>query len=267
MNMQHDLIKTYMGKLILAPLPFDQPNLRVLDSGTFNGKSPLCRFDPLETNRRRPLARRRLDPPPVPHARRHRRLPNRLPSQAPPEHRVPRPVHLGPLAHRMARLVRPRPPETGDCMRAPRRRPAGAVPTHRPRQARHRLGAIHRRQSRASDPGAAEAIPCSRALPVAGGGDAASFPLEPRPGKLVRQWLEEYGLQEVQEKVMEIPIGAGNPDPKLGEMAKQNMLEVVSNFRTAATRKFCFCFCTEYVGFTAGLTDVGRSSRWHWYSC
>ncbi|KAF4247786.1 hypothetical protein CNMCM8980_007009 [Aspergillus fumigatiaffinis] len=39
MNMQHDLIKTYMGKLILAPLPFNQPNLRVLDSGTFNGKS------------------------------------------------------------------------------------------------------------------------------------------------------------------------------------------------------------------------------------
>lgn len=183
MNMQHDLIKTYMGKLILAPLPFDQPNLRVLDSGTFNGKSPLCRFDPLETNRRRPLARRRLDPPPVPDARRHRRLPNRLPSQAPPEHRVPRPVHLGPLAHRMARLVRPRPPETGDCMRAPRRRPAGAVPTHRPRQARHRLGAIHRRQSRASEPGAAEAIPCSRALPVAGGGDAASFPLEPPAGE------------------------------------------------------------------------------------
>lgn len=93
------------------------------------------------------------------------------------------------------------------------------------------------------------------------------FRWNPRPGKLVRQWLEEYGLQEVQEKVMEIPIGAGNPDPKLGEMAKQNMLEVVSNFRTAATRKFCFCFCTEYVGFTAGLTDVGRSSRWHWYSC
>lgn len=93
------------------------------------------------------------------------------------------------------------------------------------------------------------------------------FRWNPRPGKLVRQWLEEYGLQEVQEKVMEIPIGAGNPDPKLGEMAKQNMLEVVSNFRTAATRKFCFCFCTEYVGFTAGLTDVGRSYRWHWYSC
>jgi hypothetical protein len=39
---------------------------------------------------------------------------------------------------------------------------------------------------------------------------------------------------------MEIPIGAGNKDPKLGEMAKQNMLEVVANFRTAATRKFFF---------------------------
>ncbi|KAF4233111.1 hypothetical protein CNMCM8980_004523 [Aspergillus fumigatiaffinis] len=62
------------------------------------------------------------------------------------------------------------------------------------------------------------------------------FRWNPRPGKLVRQWLEEYGLEEVQEKVMEIPIGAGNKDPKLGEMAKQNMLEVVANFRTAATR-------------------------------
>jgi hypothetical protein len=37
MQMQHDLIKAYMGKLILAPIPFDQPNLRILDSGTFDG--------------------------------------------------------------------------------------------------------------------------------------------------------------------------------------------------------------------------------------
>lgn len=48
MNMQHDLIKTYMGKLILAPLPFEKPNLRVLDSGTFNGSqsSLLCSYRP-----------------------------------------------------------------------------------------------------------------------------------------------------------------------------------------------------------------------------
>nr|AAT01502.1 SirN [Plenodomus lingam] len=33
---QHDLIKAYTGKLILAPLDLTKPNLKILDSGTFD---------------------------------------------------------------------------------------------------------------------------------------------------------------------------------------------------------------------------------------
>jgi hypothetical protein len=34
---QHELIKSYMGQLILAPVDLTQPGLKVLDSGTFDG--------------------------------------------------------------------------------------------------------------------------------------------------------------------------------------------------------------------------------------
>jgi gliotoxin biosynthesis N-methyltransferase len=34
---QHDLIKSYMGQLILAPIDVERPGLKILDSGTFDG--------------------------------------------------------------------------------------------------------------------------------------------------------------------------------------------------------------------------------------
>ncbi|KAL4795548.1 hypothetical protein BDV19DRAFT_389142 [Aspergillus venezuelensis] len=36
MQIQHDLIKAYMGKLILATIDLTHPGFRVLDSGTFD---------------------------------------------------------------------------------------------------------------------------------------------------------------------------------------------------------------------------------------
>lgn len=46
------------------------------------------------------------------------------------------------------------------------------------------------------------------------------------------------GWWRCRRRLWRFRLEAGNEDKKLGEMAKQNMLEVVANFRTAATRKF-----------------------------
>ncbi|KAF4807287.1 N-methyltransferase gliN [Colletotrichum siamense] len=55
-----------------------------------------------------------------------------------------------------------------------------------------------------------------------------------RVGLQVREWLEAEGLQGVSKKIMEIPVGAANSDHRLGDAAKQNLLEVVEHFATAA---------------------------------
>lgn len=39
LRLQHDLIQSYMGGLILAPINFEQKGLKILDSGTFDGES------------------------------------------------------------------------------------------------------------------------------------------------------------------------------------------------------------------------------------
>lgn len=59
----------------------------------------------------------------------------------------------------------------------------------------------------------------------------------PRSGLKVKEWLEAYNMADVQEKVMMVQVGASNPDPKLGAMAKLNMLEVVGKFKGAAECK------------------------------
>lgn len=264
MNMQHDLIKTYMGKLILAPLPFDKPNLRVLDSGTFNGKSTtaLCYMPQklicaglwlhdASTLLKSPtlvgtdVSATAFPANPPPNTEFHiQSISEPWPTEW---HNSFDLVHqklviacLPPDEGRQAlyRLVELAKPGTGWVQFT-----EGSLEHLTPEQ-RKQYPVLARFQALV-----AEMLP--------------HFRWNPRPGKLVRQWLEEYGLEDVQEKVMEIPIGAGNSDPKLGQMAKQNMLEVVANFRTAATRKFCFAF---ELGIVA-VTDVGRPSRWHGYSC
>jgi len=59
----------------------------------------------------------------------------------------------------------------------------------------------------------------------------------PRVGLQVRGWLEDAGLQNVSEKIMEIPVGRTNPDKKLGDMAKENLLQVVEHFAEASKGK------------------------------
>lgn len=220
MNMQHDLIKTYMGKLILAPLPFDQPNLRVLDSGTFNGlwledASTLLQSPTLVGTDVSPTA---------------------FPAKRPPN-----------TEFHVQSISDPWPTEWRDSFDLVHQKLVIAcVPPDEGRQALYRLidlakpgtGWVQFTEGSLEHltPEQRKQYPVLARFQSLVAEMLPHFRWNPRPGKLVRQWLEEYGLQEVQEKVMEIPIGAGNPDPKLGEMAKQNMLEVVSNFRTAATR-------------------------------
>ena len=58
-----------------------------------------------------------------------------------------------------------------------------------------------------------------------------------RVGLQVRGWLESEGLQDVSEKIMEMPVGAGNPDRRLGDLTKQKLLEVVEHFTQPAKGK------------------------------
>lgn len=62
-----------------------------------------------------------------------------------------------------------------------------------------------------------------------------------RVGLQVREWLEAEGLQGVSEKIMQIPVGAANSDHRLGDAAKQNLLEVVEHFATAAKGRELDC--------------------------
>ncbi|RHZ44676.1 N-methyltransferase gliN [Aspergillus thermomutatus] len=220
MHLQHDLIKSYMGQLILAPLPVEKPHLRVLDSGTFNG---LWLKDASTLLKNPTLVGTDVSPTAFP---------------------ADRPANT---EFHVQSISDPWPAEWRDSFDLVHQKLVIAcVPPEEGRQALYRLVELAKPQSgwvqftegslEHLTPEQRQRYPVLARFQTLVADMLPNFGWNPRPGKLVRQWLEEYGLEEVQEKVMEIPIGAGNSNPKLGEMAKQNMLEVVANFRQAATR-------------------------------
>jgi hypothetical protein len=59
----------------------------------------------------------------------------------------------------------------------------------------------------------------------------------PRPGPALVGWLGEVGFRDVEEKIVEFPIGKAASDPELGRAAARNILSVVGSFKGAAGSK------------------------------
>ncbi|KAL4969539.1 N-methyltransferase gliN [Aspergillus stella-maris] len=220
MQIQHDLIKAYMGKLILAPIDLTQSGLRVLDSGTFDAlwlrdistilTSPILTGTDVSAT---------AFPPP---------------STLPPNTTL----HVQSIADPWPAAWQ----ETFDLVH--QKLVIACLP---PPQGRKALGALIALAKPGTGyvqftEGSLEHLtePQKKQFPVLARFQATvaeMLPLlgwNPRPGKLVREWVAELGCVDVQEKVMEIGIGAGNEDRKLGGWAMRNMVETVRNFREAA---------------------------------
>lgn len=54
-----------------------------------------------------------------------------------------------------------------------------------------------------------------------------------RPGPDLKRWLEEAGLERVEEKVVELNLGAISENKALGEQWVENILTVVEHFKTS----------------------------------
>lgn len=59
----------------------------------------------------------------------------------------------------------------------------------------------------------------------------------PRPGPALAGWLGNVGFRDVEEKIVEFPVGKSASDPELGRAAARNILSVVESFKGAAGSK------------------------------
>lgn len=80
----------------------------------------------------------------------------------------------------------------------------------------------------------------------------------PSPGPLLRAWLAEAGLRNVDEKIVDLPIGKSAADPVLGEAAKHNVLQVFDGFHAAAASEFrpLYSIALFQMILTACTTDI-----------
>ncbi|EHK22003.1 uncharacterized protein TRIVIDRAFT_91355 [Trichoderma virens Gv29-8] len=218
LHLQHDLLETYMGSLILAPINREQKGLKILDSATFDGywleeaaklvNAPVlvgtdispAMFPPASANG--PSYHVQSVSEPWPEAWKgtfdlvHQRL---VLAGTTPE--------IGQNA--VKALIELAKPGTGWVQLV-----EGAL-EHLTEEQKPKYPALHRFQTLVA-----------RMLPGLGWNQ--------RVGLQVRGWMEAEGLQDVSEKIMEIPVGAGNTDRRLGDLAKQNLLTVVEHFTQAS---------------------------------
>ncbi len=54
--------------------------------------------------------------------------------------------------------------------------------------------------------------------------------VNPHNAELMRGWCEEAGLEDVEERVVNIGVGAKNPKPELGAIGIQNVRQAISGF-------------------------------------
>ncbi|KAL4863839.1 hypothetical protein BDV12DRAFT_176987 [Aspergillus spectabilis] len=257
MQMQHDLIKAYMGELILAPISLDQPNLRILDSGTFDGTPSLphlLSLHPSNAPRTQEHQSQKADAKTGCNVALWLRDAATL-LKAPllfgtdvSATAFPDPSTLPPNTTLTTQSISdPWPSDwenTFDLVH--QKLVIACLPPPEGREALSRLIALAKPQTGYVQftEGSLEHLTETqkRKFPVLARFQALVAQMlpqlgwNPRPGKLVKEWVGELGCVDVQEHVMEIPIGAANKDKALGEMAMRNMVETVGNFGEAAKR-------------------------------
>ncbi|KAI8302914.1 N-methyltransferase [Colletotrichum sp. SAR11_59] len=218
---QHDLIQSYMGGLILAPINFEQKRLKILDSGTFDGfwlaEASKLVAEPI-------LVGADISPTMFP--------PSSSGSAGDLSFHVQSVAEPWPetwkgtfdLVHQRLVLAGTTPEVGKNAVRGlvELAKPGsgyvqlveGAL-EHLTEEQKPKYPVLHRFQTLVA-----------RMLPGLGWNQ--------RVGLQVREWLEAEGLQGVSEKIMEIPVGVASSDRRLGDIAKQNLLEVVEHFAMAA---------------------------------
>ncbi|KAL3296522.1 methyltransferase GliN [Colletotrichum asianum] len=221
LRLQHDLIQFYMGGLILAPINFEQKGLKILDSGTFDGfwlaEASKLVAEPI-------LVGADISPTMFP--------PSSSGSAGDLSFHVQSVAEPWPetwkgtfdLVHQRLVLAGTTPEVGKNAVRGlvELAKPGsgyvqlveGAL-EHLTEEQKPKYPVLHRFQTLVA-----------RMLPGLGWNQ--------RVGLQVREWLEAEGLQGVSEKIMEIPVGVASSDRRLGDIAKQNLLEVVEHFAMAA---------------------------------
>nr|Q6Q870.2 RecName: Full=N-methyltransferase sirN; AltName: Full=Sirodesmin biosynthesis protein N [Plenodomus lingam] len=214
---QHDLIKAYTGKLILAPLDLTKPNLKILDSGTFDGHWLTEAAKPLTT----PLLTGTdispaafPNPPPQNTSFHIQSITDPWPASW---------QNTFDLVHQRLVLAGTTPTGGLDAVRnlAGLAKPGGWVQLIEGKllaeSQRTRFPALHRFHSF-----------IERMLP--------GFGWNIRAGLMVGGWLGEVGLEEVGEMEVEIPVGRANGDGRLGAMAEKNLRDVMGVWRQASSK-------------------------------
>jgi len=91
---------------------------------------------------------------------------------------------------------------------------------------------------------------------------------DPQPGPKLKGWLYEAGVTNIQEKIIDLPIGKQARDPILGEAAKRNLLAVVRGFE-ATTENVPRLGVTSnelsdlYRALASELDEIGGFTRWY----
>jgi hypothetical protein len=54
------------------------------------------------------------------------------------------------------------------------------------------------------------------------------------PGPNLRQWVENCGLEEIEERVFDLDIGKRCKDRVMAKISIRNLLELIARFKSAA---------------------------------
>ncbi|CAI0645812.1 unnamed protein product [Colletotrichum noveboracense] len=221
LRLQHDLIQSYMGGLILAPINFEQRGLKILDSGTFDGfwlaEASKLVTEPI-------LVGADISPTMFPTSSSGSTGELSFHVQSVTEPWPETWKGTFDLVHQRLVLAGTTPEVGKNAVRGLvelAKSGSGYVQLvegaleHLTEEQKLKYPVLHRFQTLVA-----------RMLPGLGWNQ--------RVGLQVREWLEAEGLQGVSEKIMEIPVGVASLDRRLGDIAKQNLLEVVEHFAMAA---------------------------------
>ncbi|EKG22619.1 hypothetical protein MPH_00023 [Macrophomina phaseolina MS6] len=229
---QHHGLKYQMGGLVLAPLSINSENLRILDSGTADGYwvrdlalevPPSCQLFGTDIS--------------------DAGFPADLPSNI---HLHKQPVtHPWPaswkstfdLVHQRATLPAI---QADDCQRAVNALAELLKPGH------GWLQLVEPNISSYLSEEEAAKYPALKEFSKLMGEIFPRLGHNPSPGPQLRAWLAEAGLRNIDEKIINLPIGKSASDPVLGEAAKNNVLQVFDGFQAAATMIQDFPYTTEH---------------------
>ncbi|KAL9125342.1 MAG: hypothetical protein Q9217_005443 [Psora testacea] len=60
---------------------------------------------------------------------------------------------------------------------------------------------------------------------------AAALLVDPSPGRMMKSWLDGAGLQDVTEKIYDMPAGVTHPEAAVGAIGRKNLLTVLEVYK------------------------------------